>query len=183
MENIKLRFLTKVKKSPQCWIWVGGKSLNGYGKFFLNGKLTEAHRASYAIFRGVIPPNMCVCHTCDNPCCVNPKHLWLGTRSDNMQDMLAKGRGRGFSGKKHTVAAKRAISYSSAKMHNKRRSNNTLFKNQKLTFSQLIQICKEYKKLAYHKTNTKQLAEKYMVSARYIRKIHQKYAKGILECS
>lgn len=75
-----------------CWIWTASTYTNGYGSFFMKGKLTGAHRAAWRIFKGLIPENMRVCHTCDVPCCVNPSHLFLGTAKDNSQDMLNKDR-------------------------------------------------------------------------------------------
>lgn len=79
-----------------CWIYQGGLNRRGYGKF---GK-TTAHRASYQIFKGQIEEGKYVCHTCDNPPCVNPDHLWLGTNSDNQQDSIKKGRHRWQKNKK-----------------------------------------------------------------------------------
>lgn len=78
-----------------CWHWVGatvGLDFN-YGKFWLNGKYDKAHRASYTLFVGPIPKDMWVLHRCDKPICVNPEHLFTGTRQDNVDDMLRKGRG------------------------------------------------------------------------------------------
>ena len=73
---------------------MGAKSGGGYGIFKLNASNTGAHRASYEHYIGRIPEKMVVCHTCDNVSCVNPKHLWVGTQKDNLEDMYQKGRGR-----------------------------------------------------------------------------------------
>ena len=89
------RFMSKVKKIPKgCWEWTAGKQLSKwpYGRFKYKGKTIYAHRVSYMIFLGSIKKGMFVCHTCDNPSCVNPKHLWLGTNSENMLDSVRKGR-------------------------------------------------------------------------------------------
>ncbi len=78
-----------------CWLWTGatvGLSFN-YGKFWIDGGYDKAHRAAYRLFVGPIPTGMWVLHHCDTPECVNPKHLFIGTRQDNVDDMLAKKRG------------------------------------------------------------------------------------------
>jgi hypothetical protein len=75
-----------------CWVWLGFINQGGYGRFFYQGKMYSAHRISYLFFKGHIPDGLFVCHSCDNRWCVNPDHLWLGTRTDNTNDMWAKGR-------------------------------------------------------------------------------------------
>lgn len=76
-----------------CMEWKGTKKKNGYGQFeTLNKKWVHAHRHSYSIFNGKIPQGICVLHKCDNRICVNPEHLFLGTKKDNTQDMINKGR-------------------------------------------------------------------------------------------
>lgn len=75
-----------------CWIWTGSK-LRGYGLFSLNGKTRQAHRISWMLANGREPlPKMDICHTCDNPSCINPAHLWEGTRAQNIKDAWEKGR-------------------------------------------------------------------------------------------
>lgn len=93
LKPFKLRFEKKIGNKDNCWEWIGNISLLGYGHFFMNGKLEQAHRAAWKIYKGKIPKGICVCHTCDNPSCVNPKHLWLGTQTENIRDMMKKGRG------------------------------------------------------------------------------------------
>lgn len=90
-KKIPERFWKYVEKQEGCWIWKACKH-NGYGTFKVNGTQMFAHRYSYELHKGSIPEGMFVCHTCDNPECTNPNHLFLGTPWDNVQDMLQKGR-------------------------------------------------------------------------------------------
>lgn len=89
------RFWEKVKKTKSCWNWNASRHIFGYGFFSLKGKLMGAHRASWIIHNGKIPAGKCVLHKCDNPSCIRPDHLFLGTLADNVRDMDKKKR-RGF---------------------------------------------------------------------------------------
>ncbi len=88
------RFNAKVEKVPgvDCWLWIGALKDNGYGDFWFNEKVIGAHRASYLMFKGEVASGHEICHRCDVRCCVNPDHLFTGSRSDNMQDASRKGR-------------------------------------------------------------------------------------------
>lgn len=92
MKNYKKNFWKKVIKTNKCWNWQGAKNNYGYGIFGVFGKLKLSHRFSYEINKGKIPKGLLVCHSCDNPKCVNPEHLWLGTNNDNSIDKVRKGR-------------------------------------------------------------------------------------------
>lgn len=87
------RFWQYVEWSPECWTWRGALGKTGYGTFTMSGgRRTNAHRAMWIFRNGPIPENLVICHKCDNPSCVNPAHLFIGTQGDNMADMFAKGR-------------------------------------------------------------------------------------------
>jgi hypothetical protein len=89
------RFWAFVAQGDGCWEWTGYIRPDGYGQFGVDRSIHErAHRMAYQLTAGPIPKGIDVCHRCDNPACVRPDHLFLGTRSDNMRDMVAKGRGR-----------------------------------------------------------------------------------------
>lgn len=96
-ESLKARFHKYTQTGDDCWIWIGLKDTKGYGRMSIskNNKAVPvfAHRVSWSIHNdSTIPSGMCVCHSCDNPSCVNPDHLFLGTIKDNVQDCINKGR-------------------------------------------------------------------------------------------
>ncbi len=111
-EDIKIRFLRHVKKNvgpKKCWEWQGSSGGKGYGYFQVDGIKMLAHRVSFKIFKGGIPEGsgfhgFCVCHKCDNPSCVRPVHLFLGTHLVNMKDRDQKGRRAPANGANHGMA-------------------------------------------------------------------------------
>lgn len=113
-QPVEQRFWKKVNKNgptisyvgTPCWVWTGAKDDYGYGTFFYLAKTEKAHRASYMMHCGEIPNELWVLHKCDNPPCVNPNHLWLGTRIDNVQDMEKKGRADHPGGDRHGFRTK-----------------------------------------------------------------------------
>jgi hypothetical protein len=115
------RLMTKVEKTATgCWEFTGTKCKWGYGRIRVSKAegLITTHRAMYQEKIGPIPDNMCVCHSCDNPACVNPKHLWLGTNQDNRTDCVNKGRAKGALN--NTNAAR----YSNKQIHEIRQLRN-----------------------------------------------------------
>jgi len=90
------RFCDKVQKSETCWLWTGRLNNDGYGRMgaAVGRHAVYAHRIAWELHNGKIPDDMCILHHCDNPPCVRPDHLFLGTRRDNLADMRTKGRAR-----------------------------------------------------------------------------------------
>lgn len=98
------RFMSYVTITDTCWIWNGARGRGDYGQFCLEDRNNmHAHRAAYVLFNKIkIPEGLLACHTCDNPPCVNPQHIFLGTTQHNTEDMMKKG--RSMKGEKHPKA-------------------------------------------------------------------------------
>ncbi len=127
-----------------CWEWTGEKMRRGYGRLSFEGKRQLASHFSYEYFHKIkIPNGMCICHKCDNPGCVNPQHLFLGTQKDNIQDAVKKNR-----------------------VDRTHKAKGEMAGNSKLTNIQVISIRKEYKK-----GNGVVLAKKYGVTCQTIYEI------------
>ena len=94
MTLFESRFWSKVRitEAADCWLWIAARHIKGYGAVKYNKRMWKAHRVAWELVNGPIPESMLVLHHCDNPPCVNPKHLWLGTQQDNVADRDAKGR-------------------------------------------------------------------------------------------
>ena len=92
-KHITERFWSKVSISAEseCWEWQGAKTSGGYGCILIDGKAKTAHRIAFLLHYHHLP-DLDICHSCDNRACCNPHHLWAGTESDNMRDMVEKGR-------------------------------------------------------------------------------------------
>lgn len=89
------RLCAKTVVVGECWVWTGTTTAGGYGRLWFVTRKDLDHRISWLLSYGDIPDGMCVLHHCDNPPCIRPEHLFIGSHADNMADMLAKGRQRG----------------------------------------------------------------------------------------
>lgn len=124
------RFWSKVDKTGECWEWKAAKSEKGYGLFKFQGKQWRAHRFSWFVEHGPIPPAAQVNHHCDNPACVNPAHLYLGSQLDNRRDAVKR---------KRTAKGKRSGSY-----RNRGRSRSGANGNAKLSSAEISRMVHDY---------------------------------------
>lgn len=143
--KINDRISNYVRKTDYCWIWTGSKYSSGYGRLNIGrGVQVRAHRFMFEQMNGEIPYEMCVLHKCDVRECVNPDHLFLGTKKDNMQDCIKKGR--------HRYATRKGVESP----------------NSKINSEQVVLIRKDY---AAGFIYQKDLAKKYGISQQTVSKI------------
>lgn len=156
--NVRRRFFEKVSidKDTECWNWVGGvRTVSGYGAFRFNGRQNSAHRVSWILHNGTIPDGLFVLHKCDNPACVNPSHLFLGTAQDNSNDM--KNKGRSPRGERH-----------GSHLHPERIARGEENGNSKLTEKEVLEIRRLFASGKYRKI---ELSRKFGVDHKLIERI------------
>lgn len=144
------RFMKYVEIGESCWLWTGARIPRGYGRFYFDGKPRYAHRVSVILHGGSVADDALVMHSCDNPRCVNPNHLSVGTQTENMRDAAAKGRTvnvTDWSGQKNPKAkltdGQRIELLSMAKSG---ASNRSLANSYGITITRVQQIVKQAKK-------------------------------------
>lgn len=115
----KGRFTQSYEQTNSCWNWTGSLDRYGYGKFKIGQHTYKAHRYSYQQYYGDFDEKLHVLHRCDNPCCVNPNHLFLGTNRDNVADRTAKNR-HGVATRRLTESEKQSICFESQKFSTRR---------------------------------------------------------------
>lgn len=142
--DTKTRFLSYISNitTSGCWEWKKSSLRGKYGRFFFDGKVYSAHRAAYIIFVNKISGHLLVCHKCDNRRCANPEHLFIGTQSDNLKDMVSKG--RHYEQKK--THCKHGHEFSSQNTYVETKNDGRKFRR-----------CKKCRLIRYHKSNHRTL--------------------------
>lgn len=133
MKDIFLKSFDKVENG--CWLWNGYISHDGYGKLYAFGRRISSHRFSYELFKSkIFNKDLCVCHSCDTPECVNPDHLWLGTSKENTKDSVDKGRRDYLKGETNPAKSPEVRKKISEKLKGKPRPSMIGNKNNKSMF-------------------------------------------------
>lgn len=184
---MKSKILYNIKKDKNgCWVWQKSLSKKGYGNLYFNRKTLKAHRESYRLFNGEFDNKLHVLHKCDNPSCVNPEHLFLGTNLDNVEDRVKKGRSANKLNGNHKAYVKpesvpkgekhwRTNNPNNPKSYELPTKQGELHHNAKLTEKEVIEIMN----LKGGKSQ-REIALLYNVSQTLIMKIHQnKYWKHL----
>lgn len=158
-----------VLKSDGCWLWQGNKSPKGYGVISYEGKAWRAHRLAYMFTFGGFPNNLCVLHRCDNPSCVRPDHLFLGTHRDNNSDRARKG--RNATGEQHGSKTK-PERLPTGDRHGARKHPESWRRGEQHHKTTLVEDdVRAIRELYKPGINTRVLASKFNVSADTIRRI------------
>lgn len=142
-ETKALLFERSKSNSKGCRLWTGAKTHGGYGKIWFQGKLWDTHRLSYVLHIGPTPEDSFVCHTCDEPSCIEPSHLWLGDQFDNMRDCARKKRN---GSQRHPESRPRGVEHWTAQRRGSMPTRGEKNVHAKLTESQVRQIRKNYEK-------------------------------------
>ncbi len=168
-EKARERFWSHVRKTKKCWLWTHRSDKDGYGKFF-HTRRYGAHRYSFLLTYGFLPKGLHVLHKCDNPPCVRPSHLFLGTQQDNSDDMVAKGRGAtGLRNARYTHPETTARGdRSGPRTFPERRPRGSAHYAAKLNEAKVRLLRSEYR---WGAGNTHTLAKKYGVSQLMVSKI------------
>lgn len=167
-EKTILKFWIKVDKNgpmpnpnnypeikTNCWNWIGGKFRGGYGRVHVSRRTNLAHRVAWELVFGEIPKDLLCLHKCDNPSCVNPNHLFLGTQQDNINDMKKKGRDP--IGIRH-----------GASLHPEKMKRGEAHHNSKLTSENVVEIRKI---MSQNHKSTLECASKFRVHRKTIQRI------------
>lgn len=158
-----------VQKGNGCWLWQGSKSPKGYGVISYQGKAWRAHRLAYKFTRGDIPAGLCVLHRCDNPSCVRPDHLFLGTHGENNTDRARKG--RNATGERHGSKTK-PERLPVGDRHGSRKHPESWRRGETHHNTTLVaDDIKKIRKLYQPGINTRSLAQQFNVSMDTIRRI------------
>lgn len=175
-ERILLR--TGPKLENGCMEWKGTIGRHGYGVICFKRRILRSNRAVYEVYNGPIPENMCVCHSCDNPTCVNPEHLWLGTMKDNMIDKVRKGRAKVGTGERHGHAKLTWVDVRNIREEYKTMSSTELAEKYNIHQTTITNICsmKRWQDEAYQPY--KKIVHKRLLTEKDVIEIRKKYIHG-----